>query len=455
MKDNSLIVDYTKGPVTRQLLRFAWPFMLSNLLQTAYNLADMIIVGQFNGASGLSAVGIGGDLIHFYTFIAMGFCNAGQVMISQYIGLKNREAVSRTVGTMFGFVLLLSFAVMALGLGFNRVFLGWLHVPPEAEAQCLAYTTCCTAGCFFIYGYTMVSSALRGMGDSKHPMVFIAIAAGLNVLLDLLLVGLFDMGALGAALATVVSQGFSFGCALVFLYKRREQIGFDFRLRSFIPRGRMLATLVKLGIPMMLQSCAISISALVVSSFINVYGVTVSAVTGVGNKLSTVASIVTLALSYAGGTMVGQNFAAREFDRVKKILYDSWLIGGVFVAVLSAVIALWPEQVFALFNNDPEVLEMSHAYVPVAIIQFIGWALRGPAMALCNGMGFVAMNFTLGILDGVVVRVGLSVLLGIVCRMGIQGFWYGSAIAGSTFFVVMFPYLLSGKWKKRKPPVAG
>lgn len=453
MKDKGLIQDYTRGPVARQLLRFAWPFMLSNLLQTAYNLADMVVVGHYVGSAGLSAVSIGGEIIHLYTFMAMGFCNAGQVMISQYVGLKNRKAVSRTVGTLFGFVLAMSLVITALGLIFNQTFLGWLNVPAEAWEQCAAYTACCTAGCFFIFGYNMVSSALRGMGDSKHPMVFVAIAAVLNVVLDIVFVSQ-GMGAFGAALATVISQGVSFITALVFLYRRRAELGFDFRLRSFLPDRHTLGLLVKLGVPMMLQSCAISISSLFVTSFINGYGVIVSAVTGVGSKLSTVASIVTLALSHAGSTMVGQNFAAGEFGRVRKILWTSWGVGLAFASALSIVMLLWPEQVFALFNSDEAVLAMSREYVPVAIVNFFGWALRAPSTALCNGMGFAAMNFILGVTDGVVMRIGLCLLMGLGLGMGIHGFWYGGAIAGWTFFFVMFPYLLSGKWEKRKPPVS-
>lgn len=453
MSKKSLVVDYTSGPLTRQLLAFAGPFMLSNLFQTAYNMVDMVVVGQYVGAAGLSAVSIGGELIHFYTFITMGLCNAGQIMISQYIGLRDRQSMAKTVGAMFSMVLGVALLITAVGLGFNPLFLRWLNVPAEAWADCLAYTNCCTAGCVFMCGYLLVGSVLRGMGDSRHPMIFVGVAAVLNVVLDIWFVSA-GMGAFGAALATVIAQGVSFVSCAVFLYRRRADFGFEFKAASFRPEKKIFDMLIKLGVPMVLQSSAISISTLFVSSYINQYGVVVSAVTGVGSKLSMVVSVVTLALSHSGGTIVGQNFAARKFDRVKKVQFDSYIIGCAFAALLSVIIALWPEQVFSLFDNDPEVLAMSRSYVPVAIVNFFGWALRGPAMALCNGMGFVSMNFILGILDGVVMRIGLSLLLGQVFGMGVQGFWMGGALAGSTFFVVMFPYLLSGKWKKRTPPVA-
>ena len=448
----SMIREYTEGPVTRQLLAFAWPFMLSNLLQTAYNLVDMIVVGQFVGSAGLSAVGIGADLVHLATFISMGFCNAGQVIISQYVGLGDRASVARIVGTMFTFILGLSLAVTAAGLLGTGMWMRLLNVPPEALDYCRSYTVMCTAGLFFIFGYMMVSAILRGMGDSKRPMVFIAIASALNVVLDIILVGA-GMGPFGAAVATVTAQGVSFIVSVIYLWKNRHILGFEFHARDLIPDRHNLKLLLRLGIPMMIQSCAISISALFVSSRINAFGVTASAVTGVGQKLSTIASIITLALSQAGATMIGQNFAARKFDRVRRVLTDSLLIGCLFAAILSAAVIARPEQVFSLFNDDPAVLAMSHAYVIVAVMNYFGWASRGPCTALCNGMGFPLMNFILGIFDGVVMRIGLCLLLGEALGLGIRGYWIGSAAAGFAFFLVMLPYFLSGKWKKRAPPV--
>ena len=453
MAKDSLVKDYTSGPVARQLIGFAWPFMLSNLLQTAYNLVDMVVVGQFVGPAGLSAVGIGADLIHMYTFICMGFCNAGQVLISQYIGLKDRQSVSKLVGVMFTFILSLSILISVLGLVFVGRIMRWLHVPPEALTYCRQYTVCCTAGLFFLVGYVMVAAILRGIGESRRPMVFIIIASVLNVILDLVFVSR-GMGPLGAALATVIAQGVSFLLCVGYLWLRRDRLGFEFHWRYLRPDRTNLQKLLKLGVPMSIQSCAINLSMLFVSRSINTYGVTVSAVTSVGNKLSTVASIICQALSQSGATMVGQNFAARQFDRVSRTLATAVAVGLAFAAALSAVMIVWPERVFALFDDDAAVLAMSHRYVLVAVLNFFGYALRGPSTALCNGMGFPVMNFVLGILDGVVMRIGLCVLLARVLGMGVQGYWLGGALAGFTFFLVMGPYFLSGKWKKRAPPAA-
>ena len=452
-KDRTLIKDYTTGPVGRQLLAFAWPFMLSNLLQTAYNLVDMAVVGRYVGPAGLSAVGVGADVIHLFTFVCMGFCNAGQVLISQYVGLKDRESLSKMVGVMFTFILGLSLVISAFGLAFARQLTALLNVPPEAAEYCRQYTVCCAAGLVLLVGYVMVAAILRGMGQSKMPMVFIVIASVLNVALDILFVS-GGMGPFGAALATVIAQGVSFLLCVGYLWRRRGDLGFEFHLKYLRPDRANLAKLLKLGVPMSIQSCAINLSMLFVSSRLNVYGVTVSAVTGVGNKLSTVASIICQALSQSGATMVGQNFAARKFDRVTKTLMTALAVGLGYSAALSAAMLLAPEAVFRLFDDDPAVLAMSHSYAIIAALNFFGYALRGPSTALCNGMGFPVMNFVLGLLDGVVARIGLCVLLAETFRMGVMGYWLGGALAGFTFFLVMFPYFLSGKWKKRAPPAA-
>ena len=191
MKQKNLINDLTTGSVSKSLVRFAFPLMLSNLLQTVYNMVDMIVVGQFVGKAGLSAVSIGAQLLHLLTFIAMGFSSAGQVLISQYVGAGDRKSVSRTIGTMFTFVLSCAIAMTVLCTIFAKPLLSFMNTPAEAFNSALAYTVTCYIGLFFIYGYNIVSAVLRGMGDSKRPFIIIATAAVTNLVLDLLFIAVF------------------------------------------------------------------------------------------------------------------------------------------------------------------------------------------------------------------------------------------------------------------------
>ncbi len=443
-----MIRDLTTGSVTKNLLIFALPFMLSNLLQTLYNLVDMIVIGQFVGPAGLSAVSLGGEILHMTTFVGMGFATSGQIMISQYVGRGDTDAIKRTIGTMLTCILGSSFLVMAGFLAFAKPILNVLNTPAEAYSQALDYTVVCYIGTFFIFGYNTVSAILRGMGDSKRPLIFVAIAAVTNLVLDLLFIAVFDMEALGAALATVLGQALSFICSIIYLYRKRDSFGFDFKLASFKPDGEICRLLVKLGVPMTLQYCAINLSMLFVSSFTNSYGVVASAVTGVGSKLGSIASVVTSSLNAAGGAMAGQNFGAGKPERVSRMIGVIAVVGMSFAAVLSAVMIAAPEAVFGLFNQDAEVLEMAREYVPIAVLTFFGFAARSPFLALINGQGNARLALIMGLIDGVVARIGLALLFGIVFDMGIMGFWIGGAIAGFTPMLIGGIYYFGGFWKK-------
>lgn len=447
---NSLIRDLTEGSVTKLLLVFAFPILLSNLLQTFYNMVDMVVIGQFVGSNGLSAVSIGGDVLHFLTFLAMGISGAGQVILSQYIGAGNRERIKGTIGTMFTMTFGCALILMVICLIFIDPILSAINTPPEAFSYAKDYGLTCILGLVFIYGYNLVSAILRGMGDSKRPFLFIAVATVTNLILDLVFVAAFRMGPFGAALATVIGQGVSFIWAIAYLYRHREAFGFDFKPESFRPDREVLPKLIKLGLPMCLQSAAINLSMIFVNSYINAYGVIASAVTGVGNKLGSITSVVTNALSTAGSSMVGQNIGAEKYHRVPRIIGVSLVIDLVFAAILSFVTVAFPKAIFGLFNSDPEVLDMAMTYIPVAVLLYVGFALRSPFFALINGSGNAKLNLILGLLDGVVCRIGLALLLGLALDMGIMGFWLGNAFAGYMPFVIGGVYFLTGKWKTPK-----
>ncbi len=448
--EKSLMRDLTQGSVTRQLLVFSAPLILSGLLQMVYNMADMVIVGQFVGDTGLSAVSIGGDVLGLLTFVAMGFSGAGQVMISQYMGAGRKDSIRRLIGTMF--TLLLGCAlVMTVGcaLALEQI-LQLVNTPAEALGQARGYVFTCILGLIPIYGYNLVSAILRGMGNSKHPFYIISIASVLNIGLDLLFVAVWNMEAFGAALATVIAQGVSFLWALIFLYRRKEQFGFDFRPESFQVSREVVGPFIRLGIPMMLQSAAVSFSRLYVNSWVNSYGVTASAVTGVGNKLSMFTGVTAHALSTAGGSMIGQCIGAEKYERVSRVLVMSFLFNAVISTAFSVVTVLWPFTVFGMFTSDTSVLEMSLLYVPVAVVQNLGNTLRPPMFSLINGSGNSRLNLAVALLDGIIARIGLALLLGLTFGMGIQGFWYGDALAGTVPFFIGGAYYLSGKWKTRR-----
>lgn len=444
------IRDFTEGSIPRQLAEFAWPLFLSNLLQVVYNMVDMIIVGQTLGKTGISAVSVGGDVSHFLTFIAMGFSSAGQVLIARYIGAKQQDRLGRFVGTMSGFLMACAAMISVGSLLCQDVILRLMNTPQEAYAGAVAYSTVCMTGLVFIYGYNIVSAILRGMGDSRHPFIFISIAAVLNLALDLLFVLGMGMGPGGAALATVISQAVSFISCAVLLVRRQEAFGLALRGRDFIRwDAEMLSALVKLGTPMAIKSASIQVSKLFVNSFINSYGVAVSAFAGIANKLASISNLVSNALNTAGSTMVGQNIAAGKYERVLKIMLNIAAIALTIALAISLVIVFFPEAVFGVFTDDPAIMEIAYPYIPIAVMLFFGSAMRSIMNALINGSGNYRINFATAILDGIVMRIGLALLFGLALDMRHYGFWLGDALAGFTPFFIGLVFYHSGRWKRQ------
>lgn len=443
----SMVRDLTGGNVTQLLLSFAFPLFVSNALQAVYNIVDMIVVGQFIGGAGMSAVSIGGDVLHLLTFVAMGFSSAGQVLVARDVGAGRMEDVRHTIGTMFTFLLGVALLISVGCFFIRHQLLGWLNTPAESYAFTMDYTVTCLVGLAFIYGYNIVSAILRGMGDSRRPFMFIAIAAVLNLILDLVLVAWLDLKVFGAALATVVSQAASFVFALIYLYRHRENFGFDFRLSSFAIHGAALRKLVALGVPMAIQSAAINLSKIVLTSWINLHGVVYSALSGIYNKVNMMIGIVSNSFTTAGSSMVGQNLGARKYERVPVILRTVLVCGLIVSGVCSLAMILFSQQIFDLFTTDAAVLAVAHILVVPTVLNFFGSATRSMSFSLINGSGNTRLNFAVALIDGMISRIGIAALLGFGLGMGCQGFWYGDALAGFMPMVIGMCYYLSQKWR--------
>jgi len=449
-KKQSMVKDLTDGNVTQLLLSFAFPLFVSNALQAVYNIVDMIVVGQFIGGAGMSAVSIGGDILHLLTFVAMGFSSAGQVLVARDVGAQRMDNVKRTIGTMFTFLLGVALLI-SVGCFFIRdLMLGWLNTPAESYAFTMDYTVTCLVGLVFIYGYNIVSAILRGMGDSRRPFMFIAIAAVLNLILDLVLVAWLDMKVFGAALATVVSQAVSFIFAIAYLYRHKENFGFDFKLSSFAIERSALRKLVALGVPMAIQSAAINLSKIILTSWINLYGVVYSALSGIYNKINTMIGIVSNSFTTAGSSMVGQNLGARKYERVPVIMRTVLVCGMIISTAFALAMIFFSQQIFDLFTTDAAVLSTAYILVIPTVLNFYGSATRSMSFSLINGSGNTKLNFAVAIIVGMISRVGIAALLGFAVGMGCQGFWYGDALAGFMPFVIGMCYYLSGRWRKVK-----
>lgn len=449
MRKNAAI-DLTAGSVLKTLLAFSVPIMVSNLLQSAYNIVDMIIVGQFMGKVGLSAVSIGTDILHMINLFCNGLCGGAQVMIAQYTGAKNEKAISKSIGTLFTTFGIISLSITVLILLLVNPILRFMNTDATVWDEAVAYIVPCCLGQVFNFGYGLLGALLRGKGDSRHPMIFVMIADIVNIFLDLLFVAVFKMGAFGAALATVIGQALSFLWGIQYLVRNRDWFGFDFKLERFRPDRTLQKQFFKLGLPMAMQSTLASMATILVNSYVYSYGVAVTAISGVGNKLGTLAQIITNSLIRGGAAMVGQNIAAGKTERVKRVVRYNFFIAASYAASLSVITILFPQLIFGIFTTDTDVLALIPIYLPVVIIRYFTFASRSPVMALINGIGKPKLNLTLGLIDGLISRPGLALFMGVVLNMGLNGFWYGSAVSGFTAFIIGGSYYISGKWRTDK-----
>lgn len=447
MADKTMIRDLTRGPVVPLLFRFALPLFVSNALQAVYNLVDMVVVGHYIGKAGMSAVSIGGDILHLLTFVAMGFSSAGQVIIARAVGGNRPDEIKKTIGTMFTFLLGISLIIAAGCYAIRHWVLHWLNTPEASWEYTMDYMVTCVCGLVFIYGYNIVSAILRGMGDSRRPFIFIAVAAVLNMALDVLFVKELRLEVFGAALATVIGQGVSFVVSIVYLYRRRDSFGFDFRPASFRVDGRAFRRLLALGIPMAIQSAAISFSKIVLMAWINLFDVTYSALAGIYNKVNTMVGVISMSFTTAGSTMVGQNLGARKYDRVNRTLATVLAVGMGIAVLFHAVMAFWPDAVYGLFTPDPELLAVASVLTLPIIFNLYGAATRSGAFSLINGSGRSGLNLAVAIIDGVIARIGLAALLGFALRLDCFGFWMGDSLAGFMPLAIGGLFYLSGKWK--------
>ena len=450
MSQKTMIRDMTEGPVIPLLLRFAMPLFVSNALQAIYNIVDMVVVGNYIGKAGMSAVSIGGDILHMLTFVAMGFSSAGQIIIAREVGAGRKDEIRKMIGTMFTFLLGISVVISIVCYVLRFRILELLNTPAASYSYTMDYTVTCIVGLIFIYGYNLISAILRGMGDSRRPFLFIAIAAILNMVLDILFVKYCNMEVFGAALATVIGQGVSFLVSLIYLYRRKESFGFDFRLPSFRIDPDSFRRLLALGIPMAIQSAAINISKIVLMAWINIFDVTYSALAGIFNKVNVMYNVITQAFTTAGATMVGQNLAAKKYRRVNKTLLTILFIGLLLSLAGTLLLLKDPDAVYAIFTGDLDVLSTAGVLTLPLILCLYGASTRSVSFSLINGSGKPMLNLAVAIIDGMLARIGLAALLGFALHMDCYGFWMGDALAGFMPFMIGLVFYLSGRWKEKE-----
>ena len=351
----------TEGKVAPTLVRFALPFMLSSLLQSLYGAADLFVVGQYAGAAAVSGVSIGSQIMSTVTMLILSLSMGGTVLIGNCIGQKNDEGAATAIGTMaslFGLFALILTPLMLLG---TDAGVALMQTPPEAVADARDYVFTCSLGLPFIIGYNALSGIFRGLGDSKTPVYFVALATVINIVADFVLVGGLKMGATGAAIATVAAQGLSFLAALVWMCK--TGFSFPFTRRHLRLDGHAAKRILKVGAPLALQSTSVHLSFLIITAIINTMGLIASAAVGVTEKIMAFAFLPPDAFAAAVAAMTAQNIGAGKPERALQSLKWSIVFSLVFGLLVCGFANLFPEVLPAIFTTDGAVIRAAGLYM--------------------------------------------------------------------------------------------
>ncbi len=437
--------DLTQGNVIRQLVMFALPFMLSNLIQSLYNVADMLIVGKFGGPVGISAVNIGGQVTFLMTNLVIGLSVGGTVVIAQYLGYGDRKAVNESIGTLLIALLAAAVAMTAIMLCVSTPILHLIQTPEESFAQAREYLDITIMGTVFIFGYNALSAIMRGVGDSKRPMYFVLIACVTNIVLDLILVGGFRMGARGAAVATVISQALSM--VLCIIYLKRNDFIFDFKISSFQFKKERFKTLMRVGIPTSIQNVATNMSFLVLTALVNGFGVSASAALGVVGKFNSFAILPSIAVGSSVSAMAAQNIGANELDRAKKTFHTGLMLAMGISIPIFLVAQLFPEQIIRIFDDDADMVRSGMEYMRTFTFDYLVAPISFCINGLITGAGHTAFASVNGILSALGFRIPFALLFGMVLPLGLTGIGLAAPIASGGAVLIGLIFYLSGRWK--------
>ena len=354
--------DLTRGNLFGKMMQFAVPYLIACFLQTFYGMADLFITGQFNGAAAVSAVAVGSQVMHMLTVVIVGLAMGTTVCISRSVGAGSKRQVAGFIGNsavlFTGFAAVLTVVLLLSTGGILKL----LAVPEEALLQARQYLIICFIGVPFITAYNVVSSIFRGLGDTKSPMVFVAIAGLINVGFDYILIGPMGMGAAGAAIATVGSQAFSVVIALLFLLRGKDSL--QVTRRDFRPDGQYMGQLLGIGVPVAFQEGLIQVSFLVITAIANSRGVDVAAAVGIVEKIISFLFLVPSSMLSTVSAVTAQNAGAGLHERGKKALRYGITVCVAVGAVVFVICQFAADGIVSLFVvNEPEVVRLGGQYL--------------------------------------------------------------------------------------------
>lgn len=353
--------NLTSGSVFKSILFFSLPYLLSYFLQTLYGMADLLIIGQFGGVAGTTAVSVGSQVMHMLTVMIVGLAMGSTVSIGQSVGAGKKERTAANIGNSITLFAVLSVLLMGILLLFVKQIVHLMSTPQEAVTGTISYLTICFIGIPFIIAYNVISSIFRGMGDSKSPMYFIAAACVTNIALDYFFIGALQMGAAGVALGTTLSQAVSVIISLFMLRKQRDKISLG--KSDLKPRRQVIMQLLKIGIPISLQDGFIQIAFIVITIIANRRGLNDAAAVGIVEKIISFVFLVPSSLLSTVSALGALNIGAGKQERAVLTLRYAAMTAVGFGLIVSVLMQFIAAPVVGLFTSDTNVIFSGAQYL--------------------------------------------------------------------------------------------
>lgn len=402
--------DFTQGSILGKLIPFMIPILGALVLQAAYGAVDLLVVGRFGTTSGLSAVSTGSQVLNLVTFVITQFAMGITVLIARYIGEKRPESIGALIGgsvVVFAAMAAVLFVVM---IAFSRQIAVLMQAPNEAVNLTAVYVRICGGGIFFIVAYNVLSAIFRGLGDSKSPLIFVAIACVINIAGDLILVAGFHMDAAGAAIATVVAQAASVVFALVMLMKKDLPFKItkaDFTINSHCKRA------LKIGLPLALQEFLTQISFLALCAFVNRLGLEASSGYGVACKIVNFAMLIPSSLMQSMASFVSQNVGAGNEKRAKKAMVTGICVGIVIGVAVFVFVFFKGDLLTGIFTTDAGVVQRGYDYLKGFALETIVTAVLFSMVGYFNGHDKTVWVMVQGLIQTLLVRLPLAYYMSI------------------------------------------
>ena len=440
--------DLTKGNEFKTILFFSLPILVGNLFQQFYNVVDSIVVGNFLGKESLAAVGFSFQINSLLVILSMGITMGTSILVSRCIGERELKRVKKIMDTGIIFSLLLSIVITVLGVIFCEAILRAFRMPPETFDMADTYLKIIFIGVIPTFAYNTLTNILRGMGDSKTATNILIIAMVLNIILDITLVAVVHMGIAGAAVATVVSQFFSWIACLVYMNHKYPEFRINMVKLEF--QKKELVASLKIGIPAMIQQVFICVGFLSIQYMINGFGTDCIAAYTAASKIDSFAEMPSLNLGKAITNFIAQNLGAGRNDRVKKGSKAAFIMCAGISVVTSFIIASVPGFFIRLFTKDLAVIEIGNGYLRIVAGFYLIFGLMQLINGILLGYGKTVIPMLSSILSLCLLQVPVAIFLSHTA-FGYRGIWIAAPIGWIGWLIIRFLYyyfnIIRGKKK--------